>query len=237
MRASVFLHFPQDLGDHEKHQQQPPLPAPVPAPDNDTTAPHQSANAASPEVLAKPVEYKPQTAAMRTKQFLDDRKHAKEVLKHDLLNEATRNQDEWFNKALAEGQSGQTVPVATPARAAALVHMPPTAEVTVTLPRADEASTNQTMEVESQTLVVESQTLVVESQPGGQQTLVAEGAAAQAPSMFEDPTTHSTMASAPVPPAPSQQHTEHQQLKRGLCIIEDFWGVGGTNAGLGMRSE
>ena len=58
---------------------------------------------------------------MRTKLYLDNVKKQKESLKHTVLDESTRCQDEWYNKCLAEGnpdpKPAQSAPVATPARA------------------------------------------------------------------------------------------------------------------------
>jgi len=169
---------PADEAAAQQAEQQPPLPAL-----QNTGSVCQANEGASQVVPAEPVG-KALTPAMRTKEYLENVKKQKAIMKHNVLDEATRVQDEWYNKGLAQAnldlKPAQATPVATPARANTKVvpvsgteSLPieqQAAAVSIAQPE-DQGPTHQAMQVESQqtlaaTLDHESvdQQLVVQSQ-------------------------------------------------------------------------
>jgi len=172
----------------------------LPAPEN-----MQPTQAHSPAAPAMTVD-KP-TPAMRMKQYLDDVKQNKLGLKHNVLDESTRLQDEFFNKALDEAQpkeAAKAVPVATPARATTPVQM---ASLPVAVPEQQPTCVPTAMAVEPepvevtpwQTYDVEMQMNNLHGQPVSETTGTDETALS------------STSGNNHGTPAPPQPHAEQQQ--------------------------
>ena len=190
----------------------------------DAQTPADEANAQQAEQPSQVVPAEPVgtalTPATRMKEYLDNVKKQKAIMKHNVLDEATRVQDEWYNKGLDEAQAK---PVATPARA--------TKAVPVSIAQPEEQ--HQTMEVESvQTLadesVDQSQTLVVQSQAFEQTQEAVSNHESAGHTQEQSMETESSAPDSAVAQTPSEQNLQLQQpqqdAKYACCTIED-WGI------------
>ena len=152
---------PEDAAAAQQAEQQPPSQAP-----QSTRSVCQASQGESQVVPGEPVG-KALTPAMRTKQYLDNVKKQKAMMKHNVMDESTRLQDEWYNKGLAEANL-DVKPVATPARANTMV-VP--VSRTESLPVEQQAAAVPIAQPENQGPT--HQAMAVQSQAFEQQTLAA----------------------------------------------------------------
>ena len=134
-----------------------------PGADPSETHTQQPAVVAASQVVQTEPEGKPLPPSLKMKQYLENQKKTKQVFKHDVLDESTRLQDTFFNKALADAadKAKPPAPVPTPARAntgpaavADAANVPAQPPQPMNLEPADQMP--QAVAAESQTLAVPS---------------------------------------------------------------------------------